>query len=159
VVVVLLASAAPAHAITNGEPDGNGHPFVGLVTDFRFVCSGTAISPTKFITAAHCFDTPGKAVSVSFDTNARFSANPPPPVYHTGHWFPNPQFCIACSKGLPGFDTHDVAVVIFDQPVNLPAYGNLPSQGLVDTLPMKTDVTIVGYGVQNFLRGNGQPRP
>jgi hypothetical protein len=158
-LVVTLGWSGSAQAITNGQPDGNGHPFVGLVTDFEFVCSGSAISPTKFITAAHCFDTPGKAVSVSFDTNAQFSANPPPPTYHTGHWYPDPQFCIACAKGLPGFDTHDVAVVIFDAPVTLPGYASLPSQGQVDTLPMGTDISIVGYGVQNFLRGGGQPRP
>ena len=27
----------------------------------------------------------------------------------TGHWYPDPAFCIACAPGLVGFDTHDVA--------------------------------------------------
>jgi hypothetical protein len=35
----------------------------------------------------------------------------------------------------------------------------LPTQGLVDTLAMKTEVTIVGYSVQNFIQGGGPPQP
>ena len=29
--------------------------------------------------------------------------------------------------------------------------------GLADTLPTKTDVDLVGYGVQGFIRGGGKP--
>ena len=45
-VFALLIAAAPLLAVTNGVPDGNGHPFVGVViqfipnTDFITVCSG-----------------------------------------------------------------------------------------------------------------------
>ena len=38
-------------------------------------------------------------------------------------------------------------------------YGALPSAGLVDTLPMRTAVDVVGYGVQNFLNGGGPCDP
>src|ERR1041384_7074801 len=70
-----LALAVPALAITNGAPDGNRHPNVGgLVAPTAYsdgtwiYCSGTLISPTVFLTAAHCGDTDGERVRVTFDT-------------------------------------------------------------------------------------------
>ena len=38
---------------------------------------------------------------------------------------------------------------------NLGHYGALPQQGLVDTLAMGTAIDLVGFGVQNFVRGGG----
>ncbi len=152
VLAIALAPVGTAYAVINGQPDGTGHPYVGLVTDDIFVCSGAAISPTVFVTAAHCFDTPGKTVFVTFDPDGFFAASP---VFYSGKWYPDPNFCIACAHGLPGFDTHDVAVVVFDTPVSLPGYAALPSMGLVNTLPMGTEVTIVGYGIQDRLNKLG----
>ena len=51
-LAILLASGV-AQAIINGQPDGNRHPYVGLLTDEEWVYSGSLISPTAFITAAH----------------------------------------------------------------------------------------------------------
>src|SRR5918996_3995864 len=71
VIALLALSAAPLHAITFGEPDGNGHPNVGsIVLDipeelplqaeglFQF-CTGTLVppkapNPAVFLTASHC---------------------------------------------------------------------------------------------------------
>ncbi len=147
VTAMFFASTGSASAILHGQPDGNAHPYVGMVTDFNFVCSGAAISSTVFITAAHCFDTPGQEVSVTFDP-AGFADDS---VFVTGHWYPDPQFCLGCSQGLVGFDTHDVAVVILDEPVTLASYAQLPAVDQVSTLPMKQRVDIVGYGVQDTL--------
>src|SRR5437762_2343685 len=55
---------APAHAITQGQPDGGLHPNVGAVlADYDgqspgpdIVCSGTLIAPTVFLTVAHCIE-------------------------------------------------------------------------------------------------------
>lgn len=70
-LAALLATmlvAAPASAITNGQPDEYEHPYVGQLffydptyDDTRFDdpggwfnCSGTLISPTIVLTAGHC---------------------------------------------------------------------------------------------------------
>ena len=70
-VVAFLVAVSPVLAVTNGRPDGNGHPYVGLAIQFIpdspgtvFVCSGAALSDTRFLTAAHCFD-PALPVFVS----------------------------------------------------------------------------------------------
>ena len=72
VVVLLLALAVPAGAITDGQPDGNGHPFVGLMVakdangSPLWRCSGTLISPTVFLTAGHCVESPAVRATVWF---------------------------------------------------------------------------------------------
>ena len=141
--------------VTNGQPDLNRHPYVGIALQPApgggfFVCSGSFISPTRFLTAAHCFD-PAVGVLVS-------PANKPPFPVVPGTVHNDPDWCLGCGSGLPGFDTHDVAVIALDAPVFLTQYASLPTAGLVDTLPMKQSVDIVGYGVQGFIRGGGKPQ-
>jgi hypothetical protein len=151
--LALLLASGVAGAIINGQPDENRHPYVGLVTDTESVCSGALISPTAFITAAHCFDEPGQEVSVTFDPDGFYGEEPS--TFYEGIWHPDPEFCIGCGGGLVGFDRNDVAVVIFDEPldrsVTLGRYARLPREGLVDSLAQKTRVTVVGYGVQDRL--------
>jgi hypothetical protein len=67
-LVAALAIAAPAAAITNGQPDEGEHPYVGQLIfyvpddqDARFSdpgtwynCSGSLVTPTIVITAGHC---------------------------------------------------------------------------------------------------------
>jgi hypothetical protein len=149
ILAVILGALGTASAISNGEPDNGRHPYVGLATDGKWACSGAAISPTVFVTAAHCFESPD--VIVSFTET-------PPYDWHSGTWYPDQAFCIACGSGLPGFDSHDVAVIVFDDPVSLPEYASLPTPGLVDTLRMNTQVSLVGYGVQ-FDSGGGPRIP
>jgi len=152
-----LAMGSSVMTVTNGQPDGNGHPYVGIVfqpipgTEFASICSGSALSTTRFLTAAHCAD-PSRPVFVSYKSGPPFGG-----TFTAGTFHPNPDWCIGCGPGLPGFDTHDVAVVKLAVPANPGAFVMLPSPGLVDTLAMKTSVDIVGYGVQGFERGGGPP--
>jgi len=60
VVATLLMTAAPASAITYGQPDAGEHPYVGFMIFFDpsepgwFSCSGTLLNATTFLTAGHC---------------------------------------------------------------------------------------------------------
>jgi len=178
---VLFASSAGA--VTNGQYDGNNHPYVGYLDNGVFACSGTILSPTVIVTAAHCFSdstsalgtntiTHAPIVRVSFDPNLINDNNTQRNWFYGSYYF-DPGFTIGAGGGLPGFDTHDVAVVILTAagcqvpagrpgscgPVpasaSLGQYGALPALNLVDTLAMNTPVDIVGYGVQNFVNGGG----
>lgn len=153
-VAAVLIATAPVLTVTNGSPDGNGHPYVGIgiqpVSGGFVVCSGSFLSPTVFLTAAHCFnETTGVLVS---------PRNQPPFPVVAGQAHNDPNWCMGCAHGLPGFDTHDVSVVTLLTAVTLPMYATLPTPDLVDDLPMKTSVDIVGYGVQGFIRGGGKPQ-
>ncbi len=157
VVMLSLVLAGSALAISNGQPDGNNHPYVGMAVGwvegqpgYVWICSVAAISPTVLVTAAHCFDFP--EVWVTFDEDPTNWFELP------GTWTPDPDWCLGCGGGLPGFDSHDVAVIVLNEPVTLPRYAQLPTEGLVDTLPMKTDVDLVGYGLQ-FDQGGGPRYP
>ena len=59
-LLLIGLGSAPAQAVTDGVPDGDGHPYVGLMVaqtdegDPLWRCSGTLISPTIVVTAGHC---------------------------------------------------------------------------------------------------------
>ncbi len=157
VLAISFVSAPTASAIINGQPDGDGHPYVGVVEyDFggadTLRCSGSLIAPTVFVTAAHCVFAFGQATGarVSFDST----------VTDTGNWvqaadiYPNPEFCLGCAPGFASVDTHDVAVIILSEPVTDKGFASLPAVGLVGNLPDHTPITFVGYGVVGPNRGN-----
>jgi hypothetical protein len=64
-------------------------------------------------------------------------------------------------NGLPAFSYRDVGVVVLDEPVDMDEMAELPEAGLVDTLKNKTDVDVVGYGVQyqEQIPGSELPQP
>ena len=74
-VVVSLVFAGSAGAVVYGEPDGNGHPSVGALlapqaySDGSWAsCTGTLVSPTVFLTAAHS-DWGLSRMAVTFDSS------------------------------------------------------------------------------------------
>jgi secreted trypsin-like serine protease len=151
-----LAAAVPAHAITYGVPDGNGHPQVGaLVAEFDgqkdWLCSGTLIAPTVYLTAAHCtsyLESLGISdVWVTFDSV--FSADST--LIH-GTMHTNPGYNQRQS------DTGDIAVVVLDRAVKGVTPATLPAAGLFDRIALAGRAfTAVGYGVQERSSGGGGP--
>lgn len=175
---LLLAAAAaiatPAYAITGNWVEDHEHPYVGLVVfydaagQFLWRCSGSLISPTKFLTAGHCTDTAEGAASARVyfqqDAGAHFD-----PVTQVDPITGYPETCAkgtlgtlcATSKRLynygfanfAGFpNIRDVGLVILDQPIAMPEYGQLPQAGVLDSLATArgkkdTVFTVSGYGL------------
>jgi len=76
-IPMVLGGAGMAAAISDGAPDGNGHPYVGLMVAQTadgtplWRCSGTLISPTLFLTAGHCMEAPAAHVEIWFDADVQ----------------------------------------------------------------------------------------
>jgi secreted trypsin-like serine protease len=153
---VYALSPQPSKAVTNGQPDGEQHPYVGLVTDRSQICSGSLVNPTTFITAAHCFSESGQQVQVTIHQDGPLAANPD---FVQGTWFPHPDYCRECPSGSPGFARNDIAVVVLDAPLNPGRFARVPGVGAIDTLTDGQDLVVVGYGVQDFSVGGGTPQP
>jgi hypothetical protein len=146
-----LALAAPAHAITNGTVDGNQHPDVGgLVAPHAYsdgtwlYCSGTLISPTVFLTAAHC-DEGVSRVAVTFDS----TYSPLKGTTYWGTYHADPAYDQRTS------DPHDIAVVVLDKAVRGITPARLPKANSLDTVDTTTQFTPVGYGGQAVNQGGG----
>jgi secreted trypsin-like serine protease len=142
VLIATLALAAPVAAITNGTVDGNGHPNVGgLVSATQYsdgtwiYCSGTLIAPTVFLSAAHCGDTNGERVVVTFDTDYVAGDK----VY-TGTFYGDPLYNQSQN------DPHDVAVVVLDKAVKGITPARLPAADSLSNLSSSQLFTSVGYG-------------
>jgi Trypsin len=165
-VIVVSLFAGTVEAITNGVPDGNDHPYVCLIVfdvagTPTWRGSGIVLSPTVVLTAGHCTYGSEKA-RVWIDEVVQ--GNPEYPfsgaTSYDGIPITNPGYAQAFWPGLNGFITHDVGIVILTEPIPssaLSTYGSLPTAGQTDTLEVGTNVDFVGYGVQENLRGGGQP--
>jgi secreted trypsin-like serine protease len=156
-LVTALASAllngSPAAAITDGTFDGNRHPNVGgLVSPTQYsdgtwiYCSGTLISPTVFLTAAHCA-TDGEEVLVTFD-----------PDYEAGDRLYSGTF--RADPLYPGnqSDSHDIAVVVLDKAVKGITPALLPEAGSLSDLSGSQQFTSVGYGAYEVTNEPGGHR-
>jgi V8-like Glu-specific endopeptidase len=152
-LIIGLGTAGPATAIINGQPDGTRHPAVGgLVAPTQYsdgtwiYCSGTLISPTVFLTAAHCGDD-GEAVRVTFASQYKEGDK----VY-TGTFHADPLYSGTQS------DPHDIAVVVLDRSVTGIAPARLPSAGSLSDLSKDQRFTSVGYGAYKVTNEPGGHR-
>ncbi|MDP9301693.1 MAG: trypsin-like serine protease [Actinomycetota bacterium] len=163
IILVTMASlvvsiANDAQAITDGEPDGSRHHYVGMVFDLGsdgsvgIACSGVLVSPRVFLTAGHCTEgflspPPDLSVQVSLAADATGLVSQATGTPHT-----YPGFCAGCAGGW-GRNLGDLGVVVLDRPVRLTQYGSLPAVGVADTLSTGAPVTEVGYGLRSGVAG------
>jgi hypothetical protein len=148
--LTILMFTGSASAIVNGQLDENRHPNVGALlapqaySDGTWAtCSGTLISPTVFLTAAHC-DWGLERIAVTFASTYVPGVSP---VYW-GDWHADPLY-----SGAQG-DPHDLAVVVLDTPPGItPA--QLPAAGSLSSLPRNQAFTSVGYGAQSVTVDHG----
>src|SRR6478735_1792211 len=135
-LLIATLSAAPADAITHGELDGDGHPYVGLMVakdaggNPLWRCSGTLLSPTVYLTAGHCTQAPAVSAEIWFGSDLTDAAaiDFPPTGDAHGTTYTHPNFDPA------DFVTRDVGVVVLDAPMAMPEYGALPALDSIDPL-------------------------
>lgn len=159
-LILLLAVVIPVAAVKFGEPDGDGHPYVGLMVfdvdgSPSHRCSGTLLSPTVMLTAGHCtVDTSGGRVWFEPDVESGIPGNGYPFGGGTSIEFAeihtHPDYVDEA------FYLFDAGIAILDEPVILSEYGTLADIGLLDELATKRgrqnqSFKVVGYGLQSVV--------
>jgi hypothetical protein len=171
-VTTLVVAIAPAGAVTDGEPDGDRHPYVGLVTFYDsegvylWRCSATLLSSTVLLTAGHCTEDPAVSAQVWFDSGPIEAGNYPltpvedrPSCEGYDGWPCEGGAATGIPYTHPDYDPnafylHDLGVVVLDSPVVMDTYGALPYEGQLEDLAgekpgtMDLTFTAVGYGLQ-----------
>lgn len=139
-----------AAATRNDDVDGDGVPQ-------KFPLwrgSGTLISPSVVVTAGHVvgfspdFGIAPTSMAVYFESDVRGTGYPFTGG-HSGAPIPHPEF----NGFLTLPNTHDIGVVVLDEPVVMAEYGQLPALGVLDGLATQrgrqdTTFDVVGFGVQ-----------
>jgi len=184
VVAILAIAVSPVYAITGNFVEDTVHPYVGLVVfydangEFIWRCTGALISDQTLLTAGHCADTVGGAVTARVYFQQDAGANYDPALGYdpiTGY----PEFCAPGTENVTCFtastilnydypgslrlpNTHDVGLVILDQAADL-GYAQLPEPNYLDeyaTARGTQDLlfTVSGYGL-NYKEQvqNGKP--
>jgi hypothetical protein len=158
---VISLFANTSYAITNGQPDGENHPYVCMVVFYdsednpMWRTTGSLIATDIVLTAGHGTYGTDHA-RVWFETDIRGTGYPIyGPTAYEGQVYTNPEYRSTPLPGLPGFDYHDVGIVVLNEAVSDITPAQLADVGLVDTLAMKSDVDLVGYGVQWQEHGKG----
>lgn len=155
-LMLVFSTVGMASAVTDGELDGNGHPYVGLMVaqdangNPLWRCSGTLLSSTLFLTAGHCTEAPAAHVEIWFaaDVESGIPANGYPFDGDVGGTpYTHPQY------NPNAFYLYDLGVVVLDKPMKMKKYGALPQLDVLDKMATQRGTqnvtfTAVGYGLQ-----------
>ncbi len=158
-LLVTAVTASPANAITYGTPTGTSYSNVGgLVTtssrtgDQYVYCTGTLISPTVFLTAAHC-DIGTETACVTFDPQLTDRSK-----LYCGTFIASPYYTHRQN------DPNDLAVVVFEKAIRGIQPATVVSEvGYLDRLfadgdlDQTTEFISVGYGGTEFTNAPGGP--
>jgi hypothetical protein len=163
VCLIPLVSPTSASAIVGGQLDGNRHPGVGLLIGYDengesfFACSGTLVSPTVFVTAAHCLG--GSTLIQPADVTVTFGSQipldsegvPTPAVEIDGEAYPNPAYHDDDLFSTYAETSEDYGVVVLEEPAtavfpDVVTY-DLPTEGFLERKLNKHTFTLVGYGL------------
>ncbi len=174
-IIALVTLSGTTYGITgNYQPDST--PYVGVVVLFNNqenvigYCSGVLISPTVMLTAGHSTFA-ASSVKVCFN-------NGPISYYivdggiiltetlkiYTGTPITYPEYALSVlggsNKGANLYSSSDVGLIILDQPVpveEVTKYAALPTENSVEGLQTKTNLQVIGYGVQTPItpKNNG----
>lgn len=158
VAALLLVLPLPAGAITDGQLDGDGHPYVGLMVaqdkkgNPLWRCSGTLLSSTVFLTAGHCTEAPAAQAQIWFDADVQsgipqngypFKGDAGGKTYTHPSYNPN------------AFYLFDLGVVVLNKAMSMPKYGALPKLDVLSKMATQRGLqnvtfTSVGYGLQKI---------
>src|SRR5688500_12083857 len=154
-LMIVFSTFGMASAITDGELDGEGHPYVGLMVAQTadgtplWRCSGTLIAPKLYLTAGHCTEAPAAHVEIWFasDVESGVPQNGYPTTGEVGGTpYDHPSF------NPDAFSLYALAVVVLERAVWRPASGKLPGLNAVSAYASKKGasavMTAVGYGLQ-----------
>ena len=153
ILTLMFVAVTSVAAITNGGPDGDDHPYVGLMVaddaagNPLWRCTGTLISSTVFLTAGHCTEAPAARATIWFAENVDAEPGYPFDGDVDGTTYTHPNFDPAA------FFLYDLGVVVLDNEYPMAQYGELPELGVLDGIQgndKKAALTAVGYGLQEI---------
>lgn len=162
VLALIALTAAPVAGVTYGTPTGGSYSNVGGLVfteddgDRYTYCSGTLISSTVFLTAAHCdisADTGSDEACVTFDPQLTDRSR-----LYCGTFIASPYYTYRQN------DPNDLAVIVFDQPIKGIQPARVVSEvGYLDRLQasgklnQRTQFVSVGYGSTEYTNQPGGP--
>ncbi|GGB73008.1 pterin-4-alpha-carbinolamine dehydratase [Knoellia flava TL1] len=177
---LVAGTALAASAITGGQPDGEGHPNVGLIAFYdatgRYRCTASLVTPTVLVTAAHCTDGTVGKTAVTFETKIADAPPSPLPVAkdttagYTSAELKAAGYLSGTAHTHPAYSDftdmknwNDVGVIVLDEAVTGIAPVKVAPSGYLNRFTPRilnqTLFTSVGYGTEVRQAETGPRKP